>query len=239
MVRTAICDDDADFIVKIRKSLEHIINETETDMIVESYSDSLDFFQEYMKNPYDIVFLDIEMSGLCGFQIVEKLRLVNDNVIVIFISSHDSYVFRSLAFRPFRFIRKSRYEEELYEAFVGALQVLERKSRILSVASGGETVPVNLSDILYFDVYSHSVFLHTNSDKMPVRRSLQELEDELKSVGFIRIHKSYLVNSRHIYFVKSASVVLDDHSTLPVSKHRIKDVRDKMIKYVKRAESLV
>ena len=100
-------------------------------------------------------------------------------------------------------------------------------------------IPVRIDDILFFDVYSHNVFLHMGDKKIIVKKSLQDLESELKSVGFIRIHKSYLVNSRHIYYVKSASVILDDHSTLPLSKHRVKEVKDKLMYLSKLSESWV
>lgn len=239
MIRTAICDDDADFMENFCKSVDGLVTMTEADMIVESYSDSLDFYEEYLKNPYDIVFLDIEMSGICGFQIVEKLRIVNDKVTIIFVSSHESYVYRSFVFRPFRFIRKNRYKEELYEAFVAALQLYKSNTQILKVTLNGKLIPVRIDDILFFDVYSHNVFLHMGDKKIIVKKSLQDLESELKSVGFIRIHKSYLVNSRHIYYVKSASVILDDHSTLPLSKHRVKEVKDKLMYLSKLSESWV
>ena len=60
------------------------------------------------------MFLDIDMPGISGLEIAKKLREENSDIILIFVSAHEQYVFESIEYSPFRYIRKSRIEKELF-----------------------------------------------------------------------------------------------------------------------------
>lgn len=236
MLRIAVCDDEEKFLSVFSNSIEELIEKNGYDMTLSSYSNVSLFLNEHESSAFDIVFLDIEMPELGGFQCVELLRKFNEDVIIIFVSNHESYVFHSFVFRPFRFIRKSRFYDELEEALDSSAAHYYEKNRVYNVASEVGMVSVNLTDIRYFDVYSHNVFMHMKDKKLLVKRSLKEVEDELASLGFIRIHKSYLVSFRYIYFIQTNSITLVNMEKLPMSKHRAKDVKEKMIYFTKRFE---
>lgn len=236
MLKIAVCDDEENFLNIFSCSIQQFIDKNKERMSVTSYSIVSQFLSEHQKSAFDIVFLDIEMPELGGFQCVEKLRAVNEDVIIIFVSNHENYVFESFLFRPFRFIRKSHFDEEIEEALESSAKLYYEKNRLYNISSEIGMISVKLASILYFDVYSHSVYMHSRDKKILVKKSLQEVEDELSSLGFIRTHKSYLVSFRHIYSVRTGSITLDNSEVIPVSKHRIKDVKEKMIYFSKKFE---
>ena len=109
MLRIAVCDDEEKFLSVFSNSIEELIEKNGYNMTLSSYSNVSLFLNEHESSAFDIVFLDIEMPELGGFQCVERLRKFNEDVIIIFVSNHESYVFHSFVFRPFRFIIKSRF----------------------------------------------------------------------------------------------------------------------------------
>lgn len=236
MLRIAVCDDEEKFLNAFSYSIEKILEKNNEKISVDSYLNVSKFLEKHQQTPFDVVFLDIEMPELGGFQCAENLRKLNEDVIIIFVSNHENYVFHSFVFRPFRFIRKSHFDEEIEEALLSSVKLYYEKNRLYNFSSEKGMISVKIADVMYFDVYSHSVFMHMKDEKILVKKSLQEVENELASFGFIRTHKSYLVSFRHIYSVKTGSVTLDNSEVIPMSKHRTKEVKEKMIYFTKRFE---
>lgn len=236
MMRIAVCDDEEKFLSAFSNFIEEVIEKNKYNMSFNSYSNVSLFLNDHEQTAFDIVFLDIEMPELGGFQCVERLRRFNEDVIIIFVSNHENYVFQSFLFRPFRFIRKSHFYNEAEEALESSAKLYYEKNRVYNVASEIGMISVKVADIMYFDVYSHSVFMHMKNKKIIVKKTLQEVENELSSLGFIRTHKSYLVSFRHIYSVRTGYVTLDNSEVIPMSKHRIKEVKEKMIYFTKSFE---
>lgn len=234
MISVAICDDDKNFLNVFSHSIKELLGENAENISVSAYLNVSQFLNDHEQSSFDIVFLDIEMPDLGGFQCTEILRKVNEDIIIIFVSNHENYVFHSFVFRPFRFIRKSHFDVELEEALLSAVKLYYEKNKIYNISSEKGLISVRLSDVMYFDVYNHSVFMHTKDEKILVKKSLQEVENELADLGFIRVHKSYLVSFKHIYSVKTGSVTLDNMESVPLSKHRIKEVKEKMVCFTKK-----
>ncbi len=233
MLKIAVCDDEKKFLSVFLNSIKKLSGKNDENISVSAYLNVSQFLNDHEQSAFDVVFLDIEMPELGGFQCVECLRKFNQDVIIIFVTNHENYVFQSFVFRPFRFLRKSHFDEELKEALESAEKFYYEKNRLYNISSEIGMMSVKLSDIMYFDVYSHSVCMHMKNEKILVKKSLQEVDNELSSFGFIRTHKSYLVNFRHIYSVKTDSILLDSSQELPMSKHRIKRVKEKMIHFTK------
>lgn len=234
MIRVAVCDDDTEFLNIAEKSFKDFNHKKSDDMRFDYYFSAESFLNAFEENPYDIVFLDIEMPVFCGFSIIERLKAANENVIVIFVSNHENYVFRSFVYRPLRFIRKRNFNEEFEEALLAAADVYYELARFINIPSEGEIISQRLSEIVYFDAYSHNVHMHTASASVVVCKSLRMLEDDFSKFGFIRIHKSYLINYKYIYSVKTATVVLTTGEELPLSKHRAKEVKEQFVRFTKK-----
>lgn len=237
MISVAVCDDEKNFLSVFSHSMKKLLGNNDDNISVSAYLNVSQFLNDHEQSPFDIVFLDIEMPEIGGFQCTERLRKVNEDTIIVFVTNHENYVFHSFVFRPFRFIRKSHFEDELEEALSSAVKLYYEKTKLYNISSEKGLISVRLSDIMYFDVYSHSVFMHMKNEKIIVKKSLQEVENELGDFGFIRVHKSYLVSFRYIYSVRTGSVTLVNMESVPLSKHRIKEVKEKMIYYTKRFES--
>ena len=97
-------------------------------------------------------------------------------------------------------------------------------SRILFESVEGK-VTIRPSEILYIEAYDHKNTIHTRNQKYHIYESINSLETRLKDEGFIRVHRSYIVNTDHIRKINNYMMTLDCNVELPISKAKYKDIK--------------
>jgi DNA-binding LytR/AlgR family response regulator len=97
-------------------------------------------------------------------------------------------------------------------------------SRILFECVEGK-VTIRPSEILYIEAYDHKNTIHTRNQKYHIYESINSLETRLKDEGFIRVHRSYIVNIDHIRKINNYMMTLDSNVELPISKAKYKDIK--------------
>ena len=110
IINIVVCDDDQDFLDNIQKELFHLANTLNIAIETYLYTDGnkvVDLIYND-KEDFDILFLDIDMPDISGLEVAKKLREKGSDIILIFISAHEQYVFDSIEYNPFRYIRKNR-----------------------------------------------------------------------------------------------------------------------------------
>ncbi|MBR1865614.1 MAG: LytTR family transcriptional regulator [Lachnospiraceae bacterium] len=106
-------------------------------------------------------------------------------------------------------------------------QWLEREQRKrICLVTRKEIVTCPVEDVCYIRAELSTIHLHRRNGTVTLPLSISEAEQQLEAYGFIRIHKSYLVNSMHIFSLTRSAVTLEDGTELPVSKYRIQEVRE-------------
>ena len=118
------------------------------------------------------------MPGISGLEIAKKLREENSDIILIFVSAHEQYVFESIEYSPFRYIRKSRIEKELFLDLKAAYARLgEMQDSYIVIKTSEADVRIKHSDIMYFETAARKVGVHLNNGEiLNVRKTIKELE---------------------------------------------------------------
>lgn len=232
-MQIAICDDDVDFAEKCKRLVEQELVRLHEEPNVLLYHDGSVFLSEHPA--CDAVFLDIDMPEVNGFDIARESGLFGE-ALIVFISRHDELVYSSLRFRPFRFIRKSHLKSELPESIESLSRVIRKRNagkKYRFLAKTGE-VFLDLHDIEYIEIYGH--WLHVRvagGGHIECYGSLSKLEKQLAPFGFLRTHKSYLVNCRYIYSIEKGKVVLDDKTEILLSRYKADEIRSKFRDYMR------
>lgn len=119
-MRIAICDDDNEMLGRLKKDVIEIFGILKVNIEIFSFSDGKELLRTIQNDDenFDLFLLDIDMPDVSGLEIAQMLREMSVNLIIIFISAYDNYVFDSIEYSPFRYIRKSRIKEELPLALV-------------------------------------------------------------------------------------------------------------------------
>lgn len=235
MLRVAVCDDDRTMLDLVSKNADVILSQDEIEHTIARFLSGAEFLKINETNPFDVVFLDIDMPEISGFDIAEKINDVSETLIV-FVTSHDELVYSSLRFRPFRFIRKTYLNDELSETLKSvAAETLKRNlsSKFAFQTKSGETF-VDLCNVMYIEIYGHWLRVCIkDSEPLECYGSLTDYERQLEKYDFVRTHKSFLVNCKYIFSIEKNLVILDDKTEIPLSRYKAENVKNKFKKLLR------
>lgn len=206
MIRILICDDDIEMLNQIKTAVENAVKDLEIKAKVHSYLDA-EQISNQMLSSCDIALLDIdfERPSYNGMDVARKLRSVRRDAIIIFITNFIEYAPEGYEVQAFRYILKKELHTVLNPYLLQAVSQLNLLKETIKIQVNGEIIDLLLDNILYFEVQQHNVTVHVQRDAAGKSiktynfyASLSALEQKLEPQGFLRIHKSYLVNMKHL-----------------------------------------
>lgn len=219
MLTCAIIDDDE----INRLTLEHYISLTPGLKLVRSLADGLaglTFFRE--GNQVDVLFLDIEMPHLSG---LELLRVLTNPPEVIITTARQDFAVDAFELRvvdylvkPFEFARFTQAVERV-QPRQGAAPAEGAADADLFVKVNSRMVRINFDEVLYIEALSDYVNIVTPKQKYIVYTTLKALESRLSTFPhYIRVHRSYLLNTRQIESIEDNTANLKGGHFVPIGK---------------------
>ncbi len=227
-----------------RESLRGALEEIGDIEIVRECSNGFEAVQAVHELKPDLVFLDIQMPRLDGFDVVELLG--SDMPFIIFVTSYDEYALRAFDAEALDYILKPVKVERLRKAIDRVRRVREQVSvedtrpfevlidkhrdtlaplsRVL-IRSGTDVFILSVGDIIYFEAQDDYVKIYTNKEGRSYLKSerMGHLEKMLDSRNFCRIHRSYIINVSFLkkiepYTKDSRLAILEGGQKLPISR---------------------
>ena len=193
----------------------------------------------------DLVFLDVQMPGCDGFDVLELLGS-DLSSIIIFVTAYDKYALRAFEAGALDYLLKPFDDGRFRLALNRAREKIVRYApsrtgqvdRIV-VKSRGEVLFLNVADIDWIEAVGYYACLHLGSDTHVLRRSLLDLERDLNEEKFMRIHRSAIVNLDQIHALElkdtgDYEVVLKSKARLKLSRRFRKRLQDRMAAIVGR-----
>lgn len=242
MIRIAICDDNKAFINYMTKAVKReFATHTTVKFEIESYTSSELFYYHHSIKPFDIVFLDIDMPELDGFQLASELSNSN-NCYIIFVTSHPELVYDSLYFRPLNFIPKSNdsfFVEKLHNVVNQLFNEMKQNTTIVLENKAVGRVALAIKNIYYIESNKHYVTYYSEGNQpIKMRENIGELETYLADYDFVRIHKSFLVNLRHIFNLDKSKdeIIFKKGFRLNMSKNYKQLVDEKLTQYLRKTK---
>lgn len=227
LIKFAVCDDEPDVAKAISDTLyKYYPDKCE----IKIYNSGNSLLEDIMQESFDAFFLDIDMPLINGFEIAKRIRAVYPQVKIIFVSELADLAHMGYIYKAFRFVRKNKLKEELSETAKSLSITLSSPTDIMGFRGGNGEIKIDIKKIRFFKADGHTLILYGPNEER-ICGTMQELEESLKDKGFIRIHKSYLVNSRYLYSIGNKGVRLLSGEELPVSRNRIFEVRKGINEY--------
>lgn len=224
-MKIAICDDSRMTLEYMSEKIRNVFRQQKYSVSIETFDNSEVFMKYIGYEFYDVIFLDVDMPNFSGFDIAKKLQVCAIASMIIFISNLEESVYESLQFRPFRFIRKSQFEKEIYDVIKALMKTLMYSKEHITITASNQQIRLDPNKIIYVECMDKTLKVVSQSEVMELRYRLGDMESLLKEYGFIRIHKGYLVNYRCIASIKrNCEIVLESGERLPVSRKRVKEV---------------
>lgn len=231
-MKIAICDDEA----KYRKTIADFLKPyEETHLIVVEEFQSAEMLLETAKRreTFDIVFMDIEMSGLNGVDAAKTLKKLNEDIIIIFVTAYIKYISETFRMGAFQFLLKPINEEDLKTDFERAVQLFGQKHRKYQIRTRENTLVFEYKDIYCIETVARRLILHTKEEKYGYTGKLSDVYEELKEYGFSRIHQGYIVNLDKITKIAGFEVWLDNGTRLPISRNLKKNLLQELNRFIR------
>ena len=109
---------------------------------------------------------------------------------------------------------------------------MKKQSSIFSFSNNNGTTKLLTDHIYYLESYLRTITVCAKEGKFSFTGTISSLEEELRPYGFIRTHKSFLVNISHIYNIFKDSITMDNQDVLPMSKHKRKEINQEFLDYM-------
>lgn len=228
-MRIAVCDDEELFRIEFKNVLDKALVNAEYD--IDTFSGGSSLYEAFLKEPFDLVFLDIEMPGIDGITLAKRLRAISENVHIVFLTSHIEYALEGYEVNALRYLVKPVDMNKLSEV-LKYIQDKKNNSRQIMIREEGEDIVIDISDIIYMESMDKNVRIVTSKREYVTRYNISDYEEELKNSGFLRIHRGYLISLSKVKKIVKNDVVMDGDISLPVSRSNLKVLKDALYAYV-------
>lgn len=238
LLTAVIVDDEEDSVNLLRIQLQKYCPQIGE---VFSFNSPLKALQEIELLKPDLVFLDIEMPELNGFQFLEKLMPLTFSVV--FITAYNEFAIKAFRFSALDYLVKPIYVEDLIEAVKkatnvskpseGQLDLFQRQMQLekvnkIAVSSLSGIVFINLDDILYVEASSnYSILVLVDGEKVIVSKTLKDVQEILENRHFFRIHRQWIINLNKVKYFNKNDCLLTMENNKQLQVARIQ--KDKLI----------
>ncbi len=227
----AICDDESIILKLLEGLVRRWAEKNNIKVKVEIFSSSESFLFTYEEDKrFDILLLDIEMSGMNGVDLAQIIREQNKSIQIIFITGYMNYIAQGYDVEALNYLLKPVNEDKLFEVLHKAIERISVSEKVLYIESNGEMIQLPLHSILYAEVDRNYITIYSLEGKYTRKQTLKELEDELDK-RFFRAGRSFLVNLMHIKRTSRTEVELKNGDIIPLSRGRYEEINQAIINY--------
>lgn len=236
-IKTIIIEDEE----KIREVLKIKINTQFPNLEIISEANNIETaYAEIKKHNPQLIFLDVEMPGGTGFDLLERFDDITFEIIIT--TGYSNYGLQALKVSAVDYLLKPIKSDELETAVNNALTRIDERARRkkyallkhnlqylndqrtkISVTHLGEIFFISIKDIIRCEAYEKYTYIHTvQKDRLLSKLGIGTYDDLLLPFGFCRCHKSHSVNGKHIlkYNKTQSSVKLSDSSIVPIARRK-------------------
>ena len=222
-IKIAICDDEPEQINNILSLLYEWTEKNGCTAEISTFPSAEAFLFMYEENKaYDILLLDIQRKGISGIELAKKLRGDNIRASIIFITSYFEYAGDGYDVEALNFLTKPVQKDKVCTALDRAKKRLECEPPYVIISSGGETLKIYESEIIYVESFLHYICVHTNSCEYKLKENISDFEKKL-SRDFFRVHRSYIASLKKITKITRRTVTLGDIE-LPLSREKYDEI---------------
>ncbi len=233
-MRIAICDDEEVQRQMLKKYLEEWAERNEVILKIELFPNGENFlFLWEDDKDYDLLILDIEMGQLSGMELASQIRKQDEEIPILFVTGYDRYISQGYEVSALHYLMKPVCKEKFFDVLDRFKKKGKQEEKFYFKAEKG-LISLPLSKIWYVEASAHQCILYTELEEYVLCTSISEMTEYLNDYKeFVRCHRSYLVNLRHVSVIVKSELLLDDGRRLPVSRSAEKGVNQAFISLFK------
>lgn len=204
MLKIAVVEDQEPMRVQFCSYIRRYAEEQNVQLEITCFSDGALLLKDYRPGSYDILFMDVEMPQMGGFDTAERIREVDSDLILVFVTNMAQYAIRGYAVDAMDYVLKPVDYYQFSIKLDRAVQRVQRRrgAQVVLQLAGNEIKILDTGDIYYLETRSRMLYYHTAKGEFAVRASLQSAEKQLAQHHFAKCNQCYLVNLAHVRSVE-------------------------------------
>lgn len=218
MIKIAIVEDEKTDYDLLTSLLDRYSKENAVSFDISSFGSADEFLKGY-KPVYDLILMDIMMPGTNGMESAKKLRELDQDTILIFITTISRMAIDGYTVDAFDYILKPLDYPSFslkFKRILGHLR--DTSSDVYILKSGGETVILKQSEIIYVEVMNHNLTIHAKSGDYGAYGSLKSISEELSPFLFEKCSSSFLINLSYVTKIEGYRLYLGSIGPIQISR---------------------
>lgn len=232
MITVAIVEDELQQMEQLCSFVRKYQATSKNELSLHTYTDGDELLDDFRPGKFNILLMDIQMKRIDGMTAAKKIRALDDNVIIIFITNIVQYAVKGYSVQALDFIVKpidcDAFAQKL-EMAIAQVHKREAATVVIKLLSGFTIF--RLDEITCVEIVSRKLFIHTLDKSFQCNETLQGIEEKLNDERFYRCHAAYLVNLQNVRQIDPSDLLVGTRR-VPVSRHRHKGLMDALTKYL-------
>ena len=233
-MRIAIVDDIAAERNLLHTRLNYKLKQRSIQADVLEYESGEAFLADAEQHPYTLVFLDIYMDGMSGMEAAKALRKLDTDCLLIFTTTSTDHALEGFQVRAMHYLVKPYTEQDLTALIDEILSRIPQPDNYLTVKVSGSDIQLPFKEMLYAEHFSHMIHVHTTENRvLTTRMSFGQFTAPLKEDDrFFLCSRGIVINMEHAVDFDGTAFLLDNGSSIPVSRDLIKTARQTFMNFL-------
>jgi len=236
MIKIAICDDEIRIQNMLKGYIDRYSKEKSVSIDVVCFDEGKKLLESYSFD-CTIILLDIKLDDENGIHIAQKIREIDPEVCIIFVTSFSQFAIKGYSVRAFGFLTKPLEYDVFCRELSAALKVVslnDRQCILVKDRSNRKLVNIDITKVIYFEVKEHDLMIISKTENISIRESISRMEKLVSKYGFIRCHASFLINYRYVQNIDQFSVTMTNGDVIPISRNRKQLFMDEITTWIGR-----
>lgn len=223
MINVAIVDDEVESFQHIKNMFDKFSKENNVFFKLVYYPDAEQFLYKY--KPFDLIIMDIEMPYIDGMSAAKKLRKIDENVALIFVTNIAKFAINGYEVNAIDYLLKPVGYIRFSALIKKTIRLIFKNIEKINVHTVGGQKKVNISSINFIQISGHYIIYYTDEGKIESWGTLKDIEEVLPKNIFIRCNHNTIININNISSInKNVITIGNDNTNIILSTRKKKEV---------------
>lgn len=232
-MKIAIIDDEKYQFDILKDTCTEYGNNNNIKIDTDYYEDG-NVFLNHLDNNYSICFIDIYMSAINGIDLAKKLREINKDIVIVFVTTSSDFMAEAFSVHAFHYITKPYEKEKIFQVLTDSIAILPDVAHYIEVMCDKKRIRIKIKNLVSCESDGHYLLLTTSDNKqLRVRMTQSKFIDDTKNYNeLIQINRGIIVNIDYIKEINNSDCILFNNMVFPIKVREKKSIENKINQYI-------